>query len=94
MEYASVVTLGDGTTRNLGWLRQTWHWTMLSESMRNALYAYVGSVYVYTRKNDGSFGYYTGTLVWPEKEPEHLANRVLDLNIELRELVVYTPSPP
>ena len=94
MEYANVVTLGDGTTRNLGWLRQKWHWEFMSESMRNALYAYVGSVYVYTRENDGTFGYYTGTLVWPEKEPEHYSNRVLDVNVEIRELIVYTPPPP
>lgn len=92
MEYADVVAIGDGTNRETGWLKQNWYWEILSESMRNALYAYVGSVYVYTRKNDGSFGYFTGILVWPEKEPEHYSNRVLKLSVELRKLVVYTPA--
>lgn len=92
MEYSQPTTLGDGTIRNLGWLRQNWHFDILSESQRNALYALIGDVYVYTRKNDGTFGYFTGELVWPEKEPEHYSNFVKDLNIELRKLTVYTPE--
>lgn len=91
MEYSNVVTLGDGTARNLGWLKQTWHWDIMPEAQRNALYNYIGDVYIYTRENDGTFGYYTGELIWPEKEPEHFSNRVLDITIEIRKLVVYTP---
>ncbi len=91
MDYAEVVTLGDGTTLGQGWLKQTWHFDFVGEAYRNALYAYAGkAVYVRTRKNDGTFGYFTALFVWPEREPEHDADRVLDLTIELRKLVEYT----
>lgn len=91
MEYSNVVEIGNGTRKNLGWLRQMWHWDFLTEAQTSQLRAFLGSVYVTTRKNDGTFGVYTATLVWPEEEPEHYANRVLDITIELRKLVVYTP---
>lgn len=91
MDYSRPTETGDGKRVGLGWLRQTWHFDFVGEAYRNALFAYVGPVYVKTRKNDGSFGYYTAELVWPETEPEHDADRVLDLNIELRKLVSYTP---
>lgn len=91
MEYSAPIKLGDGTIRNLGVLTQTWHWDFMSEARRNALYALVGSVYVYTRKNDGTFGYFTAKLIWPENEPEHFSNRVLDVDLILWKLQVYTP---
>jgi hypothetical protein len=91
IDYAESVELGDGTRRGMGWLRQNWHWDFLSESMRNSLFALMGPVYICTRMNSGSFGYFTAELVWPQTEPEHYANRVLDLTIELRKLVSYTP---
>lgn len=91
MDYAQYVETGAGTRVGVGWLRQIWHFDFVGEAYRNALFAYVGAVYVKTRMNDGTFGYFTGELVWPEQEPEHQADRVLDLNIELRKLVSYTP---
>jgi len=91
MDYAKTVTLGDGTQRGVGWLRQSWHWDYLTEAQRNQLYNYIGDVFVWTRKNDGNFGLYTAELVWPDTEPEHYCNRVIDLTVELRKLVVYTP---
>jgi hypothetical protein len=91
MEYSRPVKLGDGSTRNLGVLTQTWHWDFMTETLRNALYNYIGDVYVYTRNNAGSFAYYTAKLIWPENEPEHYANRVLDVSLQLWGLETYTP---
>lgn len=91
MTYSRPVETGAGTRVSLGWLQQVWHFDFVGETYRNSLFSYVGPVYVRTRKNDGSFGYFTGLLVWPEEEPEHEADRVLDLNIELRQLVEYVP---
>ena len=91
MEYSLPVKLGDGSVRNLGVLTQTWYFGGMSESRRNALCALVGPVYVYTRKNDGSFGYFTAKLLWPENEPEHYANHVIDLDLKLWKLQEYTP---
>jgi hypothetical protein len=48
--------------------------------------------YVRTRKNDGTFGVYSCTFILPEEEPEHFAGRVLDADILLRDMHVYTES--
>jgi hypothetical protein len=92
MDYSQPTDIASGARLGLGWLEQVWHWDFLSETFRNSLAAYANTtVYVHTRMNSGSFGYYTATLLWPEKEPEHVADRVLDLSITLRNLIGYTP---
>lgn len=91
MDYARYTELGNGSKLGTGWIQQTWHWGFMSEAQRNQLFNYVGVVYIYARKNSGSFGYFTGVLVWPEAEPEHYANRVIDITVEIRKLVEYTP---
>jgi hypothetical protein len=90
MDYAETIELGDGTRQGQGWLMQNWHWDFVTEAQANKLRTYIGTVYVVTLENDGTTGTYSGTLVWPEKEPEHRSNRVLDLTIELRNLAVVT----
>lgn len=92
MDYAQPTDLGDGTKRGLGWLQQTWHWGFLTEAQRNHLHdTYTGkTVNVLTRKNDGTFAEYTALFTWPENEPEHYANRVIDITITLRKLTAVT----
>jgi hypothetical protein len=88
IDYAETIEQGDGQRVGMGRLVQAWHWDILSEAQANKLRTYVGAVYVQTLKNDGTTGVYTAKLVWPEKEPDHRAGRVLDLTVELRDLVV------
>jgi len=88
MEYSQPTKLGDGTVRGLGWLQQTWHWDIMTEAQCTTLRGYIGAVNVLTRNNAGSFVEYTGVLVWPEKEPEHFDNHVLDITVTIIQLVV------
>lgn len=87
IDYSLYVELGDGTKQGQGWLRQVWHWDVLTEDERNALFAFVGNVYVITQENDGSVGMYSALMIWPEKEPEHFADKVIDISIEMRQMV-------
>jgi hypothetical protein len=90
VRYDKVVDLADGTRRNMGWMSQVWHWDVLSQAERDKLFAYVGTVYIETWTNSGTWALYTGTLVWPEEEPEHFAGRVLGLDILFRKLQSFT----
>ena len=90
LQTTDPVDIADGSRRNVGWLRQEWHWGFLSEAQCEALRAYIGVVYVRTRKNDGNFETYSAVLVWPEQEPEHYAGKVIDITVELRMMEVAT----
>jgi hypothetical protein len=84
--------LGDRKRLATGWKTQVWHWGFLSSAMWEALRAYANTtVYVKTIGNAGTAEYYTATLIWPDEEPEHWANRVLEADITLRDLVTFTP---
>lgn len=95
IDYSEVVTLGNGMRRGLGWLTTKWHWGFLPIAQYNALKAFcaglASQVYIKTRNNDGTFGVYTAIMLWPEKEPERRAGRVLDVTIEFTKLIAYTP---
>jgi hypothetical protein len=88
MEYASPSKIGDGTTKNFGWLQQEWHWDVLTEAQCADLRAFIGSVNILTRNNAGTFVEYTGIMEWPEREPEHFDNHVLDVTVNFIQLVV------
>ena len=88
IEYAGQVTLGDGTVRQVGWLQQNWQWSFISDAQCVTLRAYIGAVNILTRNNVGSMVEYTGVLLWPEREPEHRAGRVLDVTVRIIQMVV------
>ena len=87
VDYSQFVELGNGIRLGQGWLRCFWHWDVLTETERNTLYAYAGNVYVKTLGNNGTYTTYYALMLWPEREPEHFADRVIDLTIELRQMV-------
>jgi hypothetical protein len=87
MDYADSKNLGDSSRQGVGWLVQVWHWDYMTVAQRNKLYTFVGDVNVVTRQNDGTYDEYTCKLVWPEKEPDSYAGRVLNVSVELRGLV-------
>jgi hypothetical protein len=92
VDYAKIVQLGDGSQRGLGWLQTQWHFDYLSLTHYALLKAYCSglsaSVYIKTRKNDGTFGVYTARMLWPEQEPERGSSAiVLDINIKFIQLV-------
>lgn len=72
--YQSVINLGDGTTRGLGFPSVTWAWAFLSNAQRDVLRAFCtgssASVYIHTKKNDSNDAYddYLGVMLWPEEE--------------------------
>jgi hypothetical protein len=92
VDYSKIVQLGDGSKRGLGWLQTTWHFDYLSLAHYSLLKAYcpalAASVYIQTRKNDGTFAVYTARMLWPEQEPERGSSAiVLDINIRFIQLV-------
>jgi hypothetical protein len=88
IEYAGMATLGDGTVRSIGWLQQNWQWAFMSEAQCETLRGYIGAVNVLTRNNAGTMTEFTGVLLWPEREPEHRAGRVLDVVVRIIQMVV------
>lgn len=87
MEYAEQVPLANGTVLSQGWLQQNLYWAFMSEAQCTTLRGYIGNVNILTRNNAGSLVEYTGLLVWPEREPEHRAGRVLDVTVRVIQLV-------
>ena len=93
--YSKPVNLGDASVRGLGWLTTSWHWDFLSQAQYTQLKGLCSDlsaqVYIKTKNNAGSYSYYTCTMLWPTKEPEREAGRILDMTITFRNMVVYTP---
>ncbi len=92
IDYANFIDAGDGTRPGSGWSEQKWVWGRISETFWTSLTAFFNTVvYIDTRKNDGTFGHYTATMVRSGAEPEHYAGRVINAEILFRNLVAYTP---
>ena len=94
--YSKYVDLGNGLVRGAGFARAEWRWGFMTQAQRNQLRTFCtgasAAVYIKTRKNDSSDAYqvYTAVMVWPDEEAKENTRR-LDLVIEFRALVVYTP---
>lgn len=92
--YSQDVELASGGARGAGWPLATWAWNFMSQAQRDQLKTFcVGKsaeVYIKTLQDDGAYQVYTGVMVWPSSEQVQ-AGRVLDLTVEFRGLVEYTP---
>ena len=69
---SGIITLGDGTEREIGWLQAAWHVNGLRDEQYTALIAYKtahsNQVYIRTLSNDGkTFANYLATAIWPVK---------------------------
>lgn len=92
IDYAARIEAGDGSRPGSGWAEQKWVFGRLTEHYWDHLMAFKDTaVYIRTRKNDGTYGYYTAVMVIPTEEPEHFAGRVLNAELLFRAMVVYTP---
>jgi len=90
MDYAERIEAGDGSRPGMGWMEQKWVWGRLTEHYWNHLMAFVNiPIYVRTRKNDGTFEYYTAVMIIDRDEPEHFAGRVINAELTLRCLTEY-----
>jgi hypothetical protein len=86
VDYAAYVTLGDGTTRGVGWLSCEWRWSQLTLTQLAALQAYEGAVYVETLREDGTYGNYTAIMVLPVKRSPKV-DQAFDYAVEFRAMV-------
>ena len=92
IDYASRIEAGDGSRPGSGWSEQKWNFGRLTEHYWDHLMAFKDVVvYIRTRKNDGTYGYYTAVMVAPANEPEHFAGRVINAELLFRGMIVYTP---
>jgi len=92
IDYAARIEAGDGSRPGSGWLEQKWIFGRLTEHYWAHLMDFKDvAVYIRTRKNDGTYGYYTAMTVAPMEEPEHFAGLVLNTELLFRAMVVYTP---
>jgi hypothetical protein len=86
IEYSQPTTVGDAAVKSLGWRMTTWHWDFLTQAQYTALKTFCAalsaSVYIQTKKNDGTYQIYTAIMHWPTKEPEYESGRLLDITVE------------
>ncbi len=87
----------DGHQAGAGFPLAIWQFDILTQAMVNALRTicpgYSAEVYLRTRKLDGTFGYYTGIMIWPgqQMDSRNFRGRYLGIEIQFRRLEVYTP---
>jgi len=90
--YATVVELGDRSARGYGNPSATWRWAVLTLAQRDQLKTFCSGasaqVYIRTKKRDDTeeWANFLCWMIWPEEE-EVLAGRVLDIEIQFRDMV-------
>jgi hypothetical protein len=96
-EAGTFVDRLDGNVAGSGFPKVIWQFDVLTQAMVTALRTicpgYSASVYIKTRKPDGTFGTYTAVMVWPQAQMDarNFRGRYLGLEIQFRRLEVYTP---
>jgi len=86
VDYAAYVTKGDGQAIGQGWLRCAWRFTSLTTAQAAILLAFVGTCYIRTLEQDGTYGRYQALMVNPQRRSPKAA-QLLDYVIEFRKLV-------
>lgn len=87
----------DGTVSAVGYPLAVWQFDILTQAMIDALRVicpgYSAEVYLRTRINTGSFAYFTGLMIWPQKQMDarNFLGRYLGLEFQFRRLASYTP---
>lgn len=93
--YSRIVTLGDGSARGLGMPKAIWTFPLMEVAQITMLRTFCAgasaTVFIRTKKNDGSYASFEGEMVWPvSKDGQHKANfpdHRAALVIEFRNLV-------
>jgi len=83
VDYAGYITLGDGSSRGIGWLCCEWRWAHLTLTQLAVIQAYFPTVYIQTLTEDGTYDVFTGTMVLPPKKAPKV-NFMLDYAVEFR----------
>ena len=86
-DYPVQLKLGNGKIKNMGWLFVEWHWNAMTEAQFTALRGFIGDVNIITPDADGVFVEYSGNLNFPEKEPDHASEKVLDVTITIIQMI-------
>lgn len=88
--YSKLVMLGDGNTRGLGFPKVIWTFPLLEVAQITQLRTFCSgasaAVFIRTKKQDGSYASFSGTMVWPVSKdgqhkpyfPDHRAGLVLE----------------
>lgn len=86
------IELASGGVRGAGWVSCSWIWDVLTQAQYNQLRTFCANkssdVYLRTRKDDGTYQYYTAKMVWPEN-PNRRHNHLLGLTFEFRDMEMY-----
>lgn len=96
-EASQMVDRLDGQVAGQGYAAAVWRFDVLTQAMidqlRTICTGYSASVYIKTRKLDGTFAYYTAIMVWPSRQMDsrNFNGRYLGLEFEFRQLEAYTP---
>lgn len=94
VEFSQDVELASGLVRGAGWPVATWSWDILTsaewEQLKTFCTGKSADVGIKTRKDDGTYESYYATMVRPGSVRKD-SGRVLDVVIEFRDLVVYSP---
>lgn len=93
-EFSQSVELASAGVRGAGWPVATWTWDILEQDQWDQIRTFCSGqsadVYIKTRKQDGTYQVYTATMVRPGQVRKD-SGRVLDLVVEFRNLVEYSP---
>jgi hypothetical protein len=93
-QYSKPTNLGSSQVRGLGWKTIVWHWDFIAQDQYDQLKSFCtglsASVFINTRKSDGTYQTYSAIMLWPTKEPEFQNNKLMNVDIEFRALLEYT----
>lgn len=89
--HSSLLRLGDGTVKGMGWPTATWHWNIISATQKAILRTYsTGAseiIFIRTKLNDGTYEDFECVMIWPPND-EISATRSLSFTIQFQRLVV------
>jgi hypothetical protein len=97
-EYSQAVETADAGVRGAGWKVVTWTWDYITIAQRTQLRTFCAgksaTVYIRTKVLTGTYPayeYLTGKMVWPDGPEEMRNGRILNVTLEFRALVTFTP---
>ena len=95
--YTSVVELGDGSTKGIGYPIATWHWDFLHRAQRDQLRTLLPGasteifIQTYTKDDGTTIKAFSCVAHWPVMSEETQTAKAMDFTIKFTQLVDVTP---